>query len=87
MQSALLSQAFGAYVAVLSEERGWSKTALSGAAALQSVEAALLGPALGWIMDRFGPQAMIRIGMLVLGIGFLALARLIHWQASMSVPS
>ena len=24
---------FGAYVAVLSEERGWSKTALSGAAA------------------------------------------------------
>ena len=76
MQSALLSQAFGAYVAVLSEERGWSKTALSGAAALQSIEAALLGPALGWIMDRFGPQAMIRIGMLVLGIGFLAFSQI-----------
>ncbi len=76
MQSALLTQAFGAYVAVLSEERGWSKTALSGAAALQSVEAAVLGPALGWIMDRFGPQAMIRIGMLVLGVGFLAFSQI-----------
>ena len=76
MQSALLTQAFGAYVAVLSEERGWSKTALSGAAALQSVEAALLGPALGWVMDRFGPQAMIRIGMLVFGIGFLGFSQI-----------
>ena len=76
MQAALLTQAFGAYVAVLSEERGWSKTALSGAAALQSVEAAVLGPALGWMMDRFGPQNMIRIGMLVFGIGFLALSQI-----------
>ena len=76
MQSALLTQAFGAYVAVLSEERGWSKTALSGAAALQSVEAAVLGPALGWIMDRFGPQAMIRIGMLIFGIGFLVFSQI-----------
>ena len=33
LQSALLTQSFGAYVAILSEQRGWSKTALSGAAA------------------------------------------------------
>ena len=32
---ALLLQTFGLYVAVLSEEMGWSKTTLSGAAALQ----------------------------------------------------
>ena len=48
LQSALLMQSFGAYVALLSKQRGWSKTALSGAAALQSVETAILGPALGW---------------------------------------
>ncbi len=73
--SALLTQAFGAYVAVLSEELGWSKTALSGAAALQSVEAAAVGPALGWAMDRFGPQAMIRVGIVVFGLGFLSLSQ------------
>lgn len=76
MFSALLSQAFGAYVAILSEERGWSKTALSGAAALQSVESAIMGPVLGWFMDRFGPQNMIRAGVVVFAVGFFALSRI-----------
>ena len=76
MFSALLNQAFGAYVAILSEERGWSKTALSGAAALQSVESAIMGPVLGWFMDRFGPQNMIRAGVVVFAAGFFALSRI-----------
>ena len=76
MFAALLNQAFGAYVAILSEERGWSKTALSGAAALQSVESAILGPALGWLMDRFGPQNLIRLGMVVFALGFMALSQI-----------
>ncbi len=74
--SGLLSQSFGAYIALLAEERGWSKTSLSGAAALQSVEAAIIGPVLGWLMDRFGAQAMIRIGMLFFGVGFMAMSRI-----------
>ena len=44
LHAGLLLQAFGAYVAVLSEERGWSKTALSGGAALQSIEARAARP-------------------------------------------
>lgn len=76
LQSALLHQSFGAYVAVLADQRGWSKTALSGAAALQSVETAILGPALGWLLDRFGPRAMVQVGMLVFGGGFLLLSQI-----------
>lgn len=76
LQSGLLSQAFGAYFAVLIAERGWSKTALSGAAALQPLEAALLGPALGWIIDRFGPRWMLRAGIVTLGAGFMLLSRI-----------
>jgi sugar phosphate permease len=76
LQAGLLHQAFGAYLAVLTEERGWSKTALSGAAALQPMEAALLGPVLGWIIDRFGPQGMIRAGMVVFGAGFILLSQI-----------
>jgi sugar phosphate permease len=76
LHAGLLLQAFGAYVAVLSEERGWSKTALSGGAALQSIEGALLGPALGWLIDRFGPRAMIQIGVVVFGLGFILLSRI-----------
>src|SRR4249919_3817540 len=76
LQSALLMQSFGAYVAVLRDERGWSKTALSGAAALQQMESAILGPLLGWIIDRFGPQGPIRIGVVIFGIGFMLLSRI-----------
>jgi sugar phosphate permease len=75
LQAGLITQSFGAYVAVLQAERGWSKTALSGAAALQQMEAALLGPVLGWFIDRFGPQGMIRAGVVVFGIGLMLLSR------------
>lgn len=74
LQAGLLHHAFGAYFAVLMEEFGWSKTALSGAAALQPMEAAILGPLLGWIIDRFGPQGMIRIGVIMFGLGFCFLS-------------
>jgi sugar phosphate permease len=76
LQAMLLQQAFGAYVAVLAEERGWSKTTLSGAAAMQSAESALLGPVLGWLVDRIGPRAMIRAGVVAFGIGFMLLSRI-----------
>ena len=71
----LMTQSFGAYVAVLQAERGWSKTALSGAAALQQMESAMLGPVLGWVIDRFGPQGVIRLGIVVFGCGLMLLSR------------
>lgn len=75
-QSLLLTQAFGAYLAVLVEERGWSKTALAGAAALKSTESALLGPVLGWMVDRFGSQGIIRAGIVTFGVGFMLLSQI-----------
>ncbi len=76
LQGLLLHHAFGAYFAVLIEERGWSKTALSGAAAMQPLEAAMLGPALGWMVDRFGSQGIIRAGIVTFGIGFMLLSQI-----------
>src|SRR3954466_10492724 len=75
LQSALMSQSFGAYVAVLQAERGWSKTALSGAAAMQQMETAILGPLIGWFMDRFGPQGIIRLGIVMFGAGLMILSQ------------
>ena len=72
---ALLLQTFGLYIAVLSEEMGWSKTTLSGAAALQSAESAIIGPLLGWLMDRWGPQSIIRWGIVILSAGLLLLSQ------------
>ena len=74
LQSLLLNQSFGVYLAVLVEDRGWSKTAVAGAAALKSTEVAILGPVLGWAVDRFGPQGIVRIGIVTFGIGFMLLS-------------
>ena len=76
LQNLLLNMAFGAYVAVLVEERGWSKTALAGGAALKSTESAILGPVLGWMLDRFGAQGLIRAGIVMFGVGFMLLSRI-----------
>ena len=76
LQSCLLLQAFGAYVAILRDDMGWTKTQLAGAAALHQVEAALLGPLLGWVIDRFGTQGVIRTGVIVFGIGFMLLSQI-----------
>ncbi len=76
LQSLLLNQSFGVYLAVLVEDRGWSKTAIAGAAALKSTEAAILGPVLGWAVDRFGSQVIARVGIVTFGIGFMLLSQI-----------
>jgi sugar phosphate permease len=76
VQSTLLLQSFGAYFAILRDDRGWSKTELAGAAALHQMESAILGPVLGWILDRFGPRGVIRVGVLVFGAGFMLLSQI-----------
>ena len=74
VQGTLLLHSFGAYFAILRDDRGWSKTELSGAAAIHQIEAAILGPLLGWFLDRFGAQWVIRTGVLVFGAGFMLLS-------------
>jgi MFS family permease len=56
---------------VLSEQKGWSKTSLAAGAALQSVEGAILGPVLGWMVDRLGARKMVHVGVLLMALGFL----------------
>lgn len=72
---ALQSQSFGLYIASLAHEMGWSRTSLAGAAALMSVEAALVGPMLGWLLDRIGTRRAVRWGLLIFGAGLLLLSQ------------
>jgi len=75
LQGSLLGQAYGAYVVVLHAEFGWSRTLLSGASALREMEGGIVGPFQGWLVDRFGPRAVTRIGIVILAIGFFLFSR------------
>jgi len=75
LNGCMLVHGFGAYVAALSAERGWSKTALSAGAAIQSIEGAVLGPLQGWLIDRFGSRRMVQGGLVVFALGMAALSQ------------
>ncbi len=81
LQAALFLHASGAYLVELQREFGWSKTALSGAVAMNRAETALLGPAQGWLLDRFGPRALARTGSVFMAAGFVFFGQ-VHslWQ-------
>jgi sugar phosphate permease len=68
---AFVFHAYGAYVVLLREEFGWSKTMLSAAFSMARAESGILGPVQGWLTDRFGPKALIRVGMVIFGLGFI----------------
>lgn len=76
LQSALLGQAYGSYVVLLREEFGWSKTLLSGASALREAESGLTGPLQGSLLDRFGPKAVARAGVLFFAVGFMLFSQI-----------
>ena len=71
LAAVLWMQSYGAYVVLLQEEFGWSKTLLAGAFALTRLESGLLGPLQGWLVDRFGPRIILVIGTSIFGIGFM----------------
>ncbi len=66
----LLQQVLGGYAAALTREFGWSRGSIGLGFSLSRLENGILGPAQGWLIDRFGPRAIIRAGLVILAIGF-----------------
>mgnify|MGYP001378891437 FL=1 len=71
MSMLLWMQSYGAYVVLLQDEFGWGKAWIAGAFALTRVESGILGPLQGWLTDQYGPQAILKIGIVIFGVGFL----------------
>ncbi|MGH1490527.1 MAG: hypothetical protein ACRBK7_14250, partial [Acidimicrobiales bacterium] len=69
LHSGLLTQAFGSYAVLLERDYGWSKTHFSAAFSLMRAESGLLGPLQGWALDKFGTRLIMRVGVIVMGLG------------------
>lgn len=76
LNAALVFHAFGAYVVLLEDDFGWSRTAFALAFALQRVESGLLGPVEGWLIDHFGPRKVMQVGIVIFGAGFMYLSQI-----------
>src|SRR5437899_10548830 len=76
-----LRSVFGVYIKPMGAEFGWSRGALSGAAAISLLLLGAAGPAVGWSADGYGPRGFIVASFLMLGSGAIGppvLQRLWH---------
>jgi sugar phosphate permease len=62
------------FVEPLSQEFGWSRTALSGAVSLGGLLAALVSPLIGPLLDRRGSRLVLCLAVLTNGIALLLLS-------------
>jgi MFS family permease len=81
MFAALMTQAFGTYIVLLQRDFGWSKTVLAAASSLRDVENGVMGPIQGILLDRLGAPLVMRTGLVVLALGFMAFSQVQElWQ-------
>lgn len=73
---ALMQQVFGGYAAALTREFGWSRAEIGLGFSLSRLENGILGPAQGWMVDRFGPKFVVRVGLCLIAAGFLLFSQL-----------
>lgn len=76
MQAGLFLSSYGNYAVVLNQQFGWSKTMLSVGYSATRFESALLGPFQGWALDRFGTRRIMRIGVVLMSLGFFAFSQI-----------
>ena len=78
LSSGLFFNGFGFYFEPIRTQFGWSRTALSGALSLSRLESGLLGPAEGYLIQRFEPQKVMLVGFVVFALGFVFMSQVNH---------
>ncbi len=76
MHSSILFLSQGLYVVQFEQTFAWSRGAISWAFGLLRIETGLLGPIQGWMIDRFGPRPVMRLGTLFFGFGLMLLGQI-----------
>ena len=73
VRNAAASLTLAVFMFPMSEDLGWSRTLLAGSASVGGVAAMFASPVSGYLIDRFGPRAVLLGSALVLGLSTMAI--------------
>ncbi len=74
VRNALGSLTLAVFVYPISQELGWSRTLIGGAAGLGGLLSIIGAPPVGWAVDRIGARQVLTIAVLLLGLSTISLA-------------
>ena len=74
VRNAAASLTLAVFIFPMSEELGWSRTLIAGAASLGGLMAMVASPVVGWALDRYGVRIILTGSVLVLGLTTVSLA-------------
>ena len=73
-RNAAASLTLAVFIYPISQELGWSRTLIAGAAGLGGLVSSVASPAAGWALDRYGARLLLTLSVLVLGLSTISLA-------------
>ncbi len=61
----------GVWVTALEQQFGWSRAQLTGAFSMAQFQGSIVGPFMGYLIDKLGPRRMVFLGLALTGAGFI----------------
>ena len=74
VRNATASLTLAVFIFPMSEDLGWSRTLIAGAASLGGLVATVASPLVGWALDRYGARTILTVSVLILGLSTVSLA-------------
>ncbi len=73
LDSGIYFYGFSVFYTPIMVEFGWSAAAVAGAISFSRLEGGLEGPIVGYLIDRFGARKVLAFGVLLTGLGYMAM--------------
>ena len=74
VRNAAASLTIAVFMFPLSEDLGWSRTLIAGAASFGGLAASGASPIVGWLIDRYGARIVLAVSVFILGLSTISLA-------------